>query len=41
MQMKRMLCMVLCCVLLVGVISLSANASEVKRLIWNFLLIIL
>ena len=30
MQMKRMLCMVLCCVLLVGVISLSANASEVQ-----------
>lgn len=30
MQMKRMLCMVLCCVLLVGVISLSANAAEIQ-----------
>ncbi len=30
MQMKRMLCIVLCCVLLVSVISLSANASEVQ-----------
>ena len=30
MQMKRMLCMVLCCVLLVGVISISANAAEIQ-----------
>lgn len=30
MQMKRMLCMVLCCTLLAGVISLPANAAEIK-----------
>lgn len=30
MQMKRMLCMVLCCVLLVGVIAFPANAAEIQ-----------
>ena len=30
MQMKRILCMVLCCVLLVGVVSIPANAAEIQ-----------
>lgn len=30
MQMKRVLCMVFCCVLLVGVILLTANAAEMQ-----------
>lgn len=30
MNMKRMLCMVLCCTLLAGVISLPANAAEIQ-----------